>query len=421
MGLLSILVYLGIRAVLQSASSKENSKYKKMLVDWLIALCLLFTLHYIMSATLVITQKISSILNQGETDELLNTLRNEIERGKTWEEVVSQVIMYVVLTIFTVMFTFQYLKRVIYMGFFTLIAPLVTLTYPLDKIKDSKAQAFTMWIREYLFNALIQVVHLVVYYTLVGSALSLVKVYPIYGIIAIGFIAQGEKIIRKMFGFNNATTVGTMGAAATGGLVAAALNKLQKMSEPNKKTESSKEASNNNIRTVSNNISNSLREAKTRSGANTKSVPNIKGGATSLLGKYGLSGAKAIGSGTLRTMATASGAMLGFANGVAKGDVSEALKGAVAGGTLGDGLAKGGINFASNLNGNIKNLGHDLQDTYNEGAYGTEYAQNVRRVREFKQTKEYKELKREFGDKLSDDKLSELLKAATDEQNSTGK
>ena len=157
------------------------------------------------------------------------------------------------------------------------------------------------------------------------------------------------------------------------------------------------------------------------SSSNLNKESHIIGGAKSLLGRYGLSGAKAIGSGALRTVATASGAMLGFANGVAKGDVSEAFKGAVAGGTLGDGLAKSGMNFASNLGTNIKNLGNDIQDTYNEGAYGTEYAQNIKMVREFKQTSGYKELRKTYGDQLTDEKLSEILRGAMAEQNNAKK
>ena len=61
-----------------------------------------------------------------------------------------------------------------------MIAPLITLTYPLDKISDGKAQAFNMWIREYIFNALIQVVHIMLYIVLISSAESLVKHFPIF-------------------------------------------------------------------------------------------------------------------------------------------------------------------------------------------------------------------------------------------------
>ena len=196
-----------------------------MLKDWLVAICLLFTLHYIMNATIIIVNKISDIFSTGETDQLLNELRTTIALGNM-ETVIAQVIMYVVIVIFTAMFTIQYLMRVIYMAFYTLIAPLITLTYPLDKIKDGQAQAFSMWIREYLFTALVQVIHLVIYFVLVSSAMTLVKDYPLYAIIVMMFIKKAEGLIKKMFGFEKSETVGTLGAAATGALVVNALSKI---------------------------------------------------------------------------------------------------------------------------------------------------------------------------------------------------
>lgn len=45
--MLVILVYIGIRMLIASVS-KEKAKYKQMLVDWFVALCLLMIMHYIM-------------------------------------------------------------------------------------------------------------------------------------------------------------------------------------------------------------------------------------------------------------------------------------------------------------------------------------------------------------------------------------
>lgn len=52
---------------------------------------------------------------------------------------VGYLILYLVLVVFTIMFTVRYMKRVIYVAFLTLIAPMVAMTYPLDKIKDRKS------------------------------------------------------------------------------------------------------------------------------------------------------------------------------------------------------------------------------------------------------------------------------------------
>ncbi len=51
----------------------------------------------------------------------------------------AYLIIYIALIAFTAMFTFRYIKRVIYIAFLTLMAPMVALTYPLDKIKDRKS------------------------------------------------------------------------------------------------------------------------------------------------------------------------------------------------------------------------------------------------------------------------------------------
>ena len=251
-GLLSVLVYLGIRILISSSSPEGNSKYKKMLTDWLVALCLLFTLHYIMSFTLVVTKELSAVFNIGTEDTLLGGIRQKIEGASSWAEATTNVVMYVILTIYTVVFTYRYLKRVLYMAFFTMIAPLITLTYPIDKVKDGKAQAFSMWIKEYIFNALIQVAHLVIYYALVGSVTELITIYPIFAIIVMFFMAQAENIVRKMFGFNNSETLGTVGAVTMGGLISSAMKKLKSLPKPKKSENKDKSSSgtNNKVRTA---------------------------------------------------------------------------------------------------------------------------------------------------------------------------
>ena len=230
-GLLSVLVYVGIRIIL-SSTGQDKAKYKKMFMDWLTALCLLFILHYIMAFILEISSMLTKIflnnvMDNQNKDILMSSLRSSIELDQTFRGTASLTIMYIALVILTATFTLQYLKRVIYMAFLTMIAPLIALTYPLDKIKDGEAQAFKMWLREYIFNSLLQVVHLFVYCLLVGSSMDFILVNPIYGIVAITFIVPAEKFIRKMFGFDKAETVGTLGAAAGGAAVMSMVNKMR--------------------------------------------------------------------------------------------------------------------------------------------------------------------------------------------------
>jgi len=245
-GLLCILVYVGIRMMLCSIAS-EKAKYKQMFMDWVIALCLIFFLHYIMALTMTVTEQITKIFSsssvvgikimaedQGLTKDGVpkNTVNNLMEYVRLYVNLadvgqsLSYIIIYVCLVAYTVKFIITYVKRFIHMAFLTMIAPLVALTYPLDKISDGKAQAFDMWLKDYIFNALIQPFHLIIYTVFVTSAIDFATNNLIYTCVAIGFISHAEKFMRKMFGFDKAPNAAdTNGSFAGGALAASLLNK----------------------------------------------------------------------------------------------------------------------------------------------------------------------------------------------------
>lgn len=122
-------------------------------------------------------------------------------------------LMFAVMVILTVTFLWTYIKRIIYLAFLTFIAPIVALTYPIDKVNDGKAQGFNFWLREYIFNLLLQPMHLLIYTILVGGAIELASTNVLYSLVAIGFIASAERIIRKMFNFQKAKTPGVFAGA----------------------------------------------------------------------------------------------------------------------------------------------------------------------------------------------------------------
>ena len=134
-------------------------------------------------------------------------------------------LIYVILTIYTCMFIFVYLRRFMYMAFLTLIAPLVALTYPIDKIRDGKAQAFEFWFKEYFYNLLLQPLHLLLYLILVGSALSFAAKNPIYVCVILGFMTPFEKLLKQMFGFRGETP-GSLPGMAAGALMMGASHRI---------------------------------------------------------------------------------------------------------------------------------------------------------------------------------------------------
>lgn len=75
-GLLSVLVYVGLRMV-TSAVATDKAKYKEMFVDWVIALCLVFFLHYIMVFTMTMVQEVQNLFISGPSTSSTNNDANK--------------------------------------------------------------------------------------------------------------------------------------------------------------------------------------------------------------------------------------------------------------------------------------------------------------------------------------------------------
>ena len=432
-GLLSVLVYVGIRIIL-SSTGQDKAKYKKMFMDWLTALCLLFILHYIMAFILEISSMLTKIflnnvMDNQNKDILMSNLRSSIELDQTFRGTASLTIMYIALVILTATFTLQYLKRVIYMAFLTMIAPLIALTYPLDKIKDGEAQAFKMWLREYIFNSLLQVVHLFVYCLLVGSSMDFILVNPIYGIVAITFIVPAEKFIRKMFGFDKAETVGTLGAAAGGAAVMSMVNKMRQAGghkgqqgqqgqqeskeqgetrtatrKPNwgtagtgtqtgttttgtqtgtSSTENSPAETSSTEKSPAETSSTEKSPAETSSTGGAKPTlarPGVKGGLRAVGRRFTRKGGplRKLGITALKSLGGLAGATIGVAAGVASGDLSKAAQYGVAGAAAG--YASAGK--LGNTGLGVVNKVKSYADTYRQGYNGNSKEEKNRKFDE---------------------------------------
>ncbi len=254
-GLLIVLLYLGIRIMI-SSTAVDKAKYKQNLYDWLVALCLVVVIHFIMAGIMMITDSITIMLSESVNKSIyikyddvqfrtnLTGYVRFMAQSADFADCTTYTIIYLALVIYTCMFTYTYFKRFLYMAFFTMIAPLVALTYPLDKIGDGKSQAFNMWFKEYTMNAIIQPVHLIIYTVFVTSAYDLAINNPLYALVAMGFLIPAEKFVKKMFGLDKAETTSGFGSFAGGAIAMSALKKLAKMGSGGKesKNKSSKDS-----------------------------------------------------------------------------------------------------------------------------------------------------------------------------------
>lgn len=363
-GLLSVLVYLGIRMII-SSSVGDKAKYKQMFLDWIIALCLIFFLHYIMSFAMTLSEAITDMLagsNSGDgsinqviiqlTDDSDNNLDGRrfysnfvnVARIKTQlpsaASKLGYVTLYLALTFFTIYFVFIYIKRLIMLAFLTMIAPFVALTYPLDKLKDGHAQAFDFWIKDYIFYAMLQPLHMLLYSVFVSSALSIASSNMLYAIVAMAFIMPAEKIVKQMFGIKGNTESNISGFA--GGAVASTV--LNKLNRPSKSPNSSSGSSGGG--------QSKPRIARNPSGASAMdalmSGPNPAKGGSSTLTRGAAGAAAGAASGA------ASGAAAG-AEGAAAGAIAGAASGAASGAA---GSASGAAGLLGGAKGGTSGLGN---------------------------------------------------------------
>ena len=70
-GMLSVLVYVGIRIIISSTAT-DKAKYKQFIKDWLIAICLLFFMHYIMSFAITMVNVLTKSLKNSIDVPVLN-------------------------------------------------------------------------------------------------------------------------------------------------------------------------------------------------------------------------------------------------------------------------------------------------------------------------------------------------------------
>lgn len=138
---LCVLIYVGIRMAI-STVSEDKAKYKKMLIGWLQAFVLIFFMHYIILFSTMVAKILLDLIKLMPVDESAETKIFWITFWKMfasggWDSL-STSIVYWILVFYQVKFFMLYAKRMLAVAFLIIISPLITVTYPIDKIGDRK-------------------------------------------------------------------------------------------------------------------------------------------------------------------------------------------------------------------------------------------------------------------------------------------
>ena len=242
--LLVIFIYVGIRMAI-STLAEEKAEYKKMLVNWLVSILLIFLMQYIVIFTINCNNGIIEALKASvNTKDIEEVYKELFMKGTSLIDLnaIAATIIYCMLVWQTLGLVFAYFSRMLKIAFLIIISPLITLTYSIDKMGDGKAQALNAWLKEFVFTVLIQPFHCVIYMCLVDMAFGLLTqpsdatqklARSIIAILMIRFVKEAEKIIRKIFAFrdDNSKTSVAAGMAAS----AVALNQAKNIGKNTRK------------------------------------------------------------------------------------------------------------------------------------------------------------------------------------------
>ena len=212
-----------------STVASEEAKYKKMLKDWVVSFVLVFLLQYIIIFTINCNNALVSIMNSarqnvtsGGFDAIINNFATEA-LGVSFVNGLGSSIIFCILVGMTLSFLIFYIKRMLTIGFLIVIAPIVTITYSIDKMGDNKSQALDKWLKEFVYTILIQPFQCLIYLIFAVTALEIMKDNSfgsaVLGVVMILFIHQAEDIVRSIFSFEHAHSLGsaltTMALAST--------------------------------------------------------------------------------------------------------------------------------------------------------------------------------------------------------------
>ena len=223
--MLVVLIAIGIKMALSTIAS-DKAVYKRMLVDWVVGVIILFAIHYFMifcihmNGVVVKTiEESAQSINKVQMQQLSNSdteISNAELEIKVYEEVrtraydarlingLTGMVMYMTLVFFAFKYTIIYLKRYLTILVLTLMGPGVGVAYALQKALSGKSSALKTWMTEYIMNVIIQIVHALMYAIFISQAmvLSLQSVAGmIIALILMNYTTKADALFKKIFRF----------------------------------------------------------------------------------------------------------------------------------------------------------------------------------------------------------------------------
>lgn len=232
--LLIVLVVFVIQFALESDVATRRAKIKNALWDWLASVLAVILMDAIVMLVIFMNNQMVDAIKgnvAADVSTSLNAIEDVILSADTGIILgIGALITYVALTWQTFKFLWKYISRFFTVALLIIIAPLAPVPYALSKMKSRDAStSLWSWLGEFINAVCTQLVHCLIYSTLVAASFKALALNPeikgvaalapaIFSVFAMSFIGPAEHIIRSIFKVKSAKGgfIRTLGGIAEG-------------------------------------------------------------------------------------------------------------------------------------------------------------------------------------------------------------
>ena len=163
-----------------SLSWKDIAEIKMMFLNWIKSVMILFLMIFIIVGVITLNSAFVSIITQSMVNEskILEDQVTGLVAGIVSMNFIRETISLGILFILlfqTLSFLSVYVKRLITVGFYILIAPIISVGYALDVVGDKKAQSLSNWLKKFMGLVFVQPFHLLLYAIFAGTIFKILN------------------------------------------------------------------------------------------------------------------------------------------------------------------------------------------------------------------------------------------------------
>lgn len=211
MAIINLLLKIGANKI----SGVKTEKVKQLIQDLAVTIVIIFFLPLLMALILYLVDFLMAVLNNFRYTLLEGGVRNFeadifvkiFTKVSLTTDYTISIITIMYLIFLQVKYFAVFLKRFLSIAIMTLIAPIVAVTYSLDRAGDNKSQIFNGFISEYIQTAMLAPMYALMYIIFMLLLGGIATTQPFLGVIILTFFQKIEKQMKALFGIGAMTLV----------------------------------------------------------------------------------------------------------------------------------------------------------------------------------------------------------------------